>query len=263
MKYPKKIYKYEPMTIQSIINLKAQAIYFNSPLNFNDPFDCNMELKLRVPYIDELPYILKFLRTELKGSDKLKEIENLPDGELSAIGIVLIEDFLKKSTVNTYNTKGVCCFSETNDNLLMWSHYSSSAKGFCLEFDCSHNNFGKILPVKYVKNPPTVDFKRIFSMDRMYFLKTLLCTKSDHWKYEKEWRSFHNEVNKVYHYSLESLTGVYFGPEIDQDFLEIICLILQGQHPAIKFYKGTLSPDLYKVDFKEVKYTPHILINKI
>lgn len=249
------------MTIQSLTNLKAQAIYFNSPLNFNDPFDCSMELKLRVPYIDELPYILEFLREEIEDDSKFKEVENLSEGELSAMGMVLVENFLKERTVNTYNTKGVCCFSETNDNLLMWSHYASSAKGFCLEFDYSHNNFGKILPVKYVKNPPTVDYKRVFSIDRLYFLKTLLCTKSSNWKYEKEWRAFHNEVNKVYHYSKESLTGVYFGPEIDQDFFEIICLILQGQHPDIKFYKGTRSTDLYKVDFEEVTYTPHILVN--
>ncbi len=37
---PKKLYKYEAFTEQSLKNLKAQAIYFGSPKNFNDPYDC-------------------------------------------------------------------------------------------------------------------------------------------------------------------------------------------------------------------------------
>jgi len=248
------------MSIQALTNLKSQAIYFNSPLNFNDPFDCNMELKIRAPYEDEVPYILEFLREELEGNPKLGEIENLPSGELAAMGMVLAENMLKERALKVFKSKGVCCFSETNDNLLMWSHYASSAKGFCLEFDCSKEQFEKLLPVEYVENPPELDYRKVFSIDSMYFLQTLFCTKSSHWSYEKEWRALHNEVNKVYNYSAESLTGVYFGPEIDQDFAEIICLILQGQHPDIKFYKGTRSSDLYKVTFKEITYTPHLFV---
>lgn len=39
----------------------------------------------------------------------------------------LVDKFFKNSYVT--------CFSETNDNFLMWSHYASSHKGVCLEFD--------------------------------------------------------------------------------------------------------------------------------
>jgi len=259
---PKKIYKYEPMSIQALRNLKSQAIYFNSPLNFNDPFDCNTDVKLRVPYEDEVPYILEFLREELEGHPKLSEIENHSTGELAAMGMVLAENMLKERANKVFKSKGVCCFSETNDNLLMWSHYASSAKGFCLEFDSSNEPFDKLLPVEYVDNPPELDYQKVFSIDSMYFLNALFCTKSSHWSYEKEWRVLHNEVNKVYHYSKESLTGVYFGPEIDQDITEIICLIIQGQNPGAKFYKGARSSDSYKVTFNEVNYTPHVSANE-
>ncbi|WP_194089619.1 DUF2971 domain-containing protein [Vibrio hibernica] len=249
------------MSIQALTNLKSQAIYFNSPLNFNDPFDCRMDIKFRVPYIDEVPYILKFLREELKDHPKLTEIESQSTGELAAMGVVLAENMLKERANEVFKSRGVCCFSESNDNLLMWSHYASSAKGFCLEFDTDNEHFGKLLPVEYLDNPPELDYRKIFSIDGLYFLKALFCTKSSNWSYEKEWRALHSEINKVYHYPKESLTGVYFGPEADQDFLEIICLIIQGQNPEAKFYKGTRSKEHYKVTFEEVNYTPHILAN--
>lgn len=41
MDLPKRLYKYQPLTSQTLANLKNQVIYFGSPQNFNDPYDCN------------------------------------------------------------------------------------------------------------------------------------------------------------------------------------------------------------------------------
>ena len=40
MKTLHSLYKYEAFSTQSLLNLKKQIIYFGSPLNFNDPYDC-------------------------------------------------------------------------------------------------------------------------------------------------------------------------------------------------------------------------------
>ena len=40
MSAPSRIYKYESLTTRTLQNLKGQIIYFGSPLNFNDPYDC-------------------------------------------------------------------------------------------------------------------------------------------------------------------------------------------------------------------------------
>ena len=241
------------------MNLKSEAIYFNSPGNFNDPYDCNMDVKVETPYIDELPYIRKFLKEEAEylkhDKDKIAELEAMSDSEITAMGYVLAKDFVEKKSSAVFDTKGVCCFSRSNDNLLMWSHYASSGKGFCLEFDSTTEPFNKVQPVKYQKEPPVFDYRRVFSDDMYFWIETLLCTKSIHWKYEKEFRIFHNEVNKVAHYPSRSLTGVYFGPEVDLAFAEMICLILQGQNQNVKFYRGTRSNDSYKVHFEAVSYT--------
>lgn len=253
------------MSIQALTNLKSEAIYFNSPSNFNDPFDCNMEIKVDSPYVDEIPNIRKFLREEYeylgKSAEEFADLEGMSEGEIAAMGMVLTGNFIKEKSSEVFNSKGACCFSQANDNLLMWSHYASSGKGFCLEFDSTKEPFNKIQPVKYKNEPPVLDYNRVFSVDMTYWIESLFCTKSTHWKYEKEWRIFHKDMNKVAHYPTESLTGVYLGPEIEDTFAEIICLILQGQHKDIKFYKGYRSNDSYKVHFKEVSYTSRVMID--
>ena len=47
MDKPKKIYKYQPISQYSLRNLKNNHIYFNSPRNFNDPFDTFQEVKIK------------------------------------------------------------------------------------------------------------------------------------------------------------------------------------------------------------------------
>ena len=171
--------------------------------------------------IDEIyhPEVINFSFIEF--SEALKEM-----------GYKVIED----RTQNLYRNKGISCFSERKDSQLMWSHYASSGKGFCLEFDTKKEPFQKLLPVKYEDKPPLLDFMKIVSLEKNYLLRKLLCLKSSDWAYEKEWRCFHNETNKSYVYESSALTGVYFGSEIETEFLEIICLILQGQNPNVKFY---------------------------
>ncbi|NOH26347.1 DUF2971 domain-containing protein [Vibrio europaeus] len=261
MKLPNKIYKYEPMTVQSLINLKSQALYFNSPSNFNDPFDCEVPLKLRCPYDLEASLIKKNFEVEFLNSNKFEEYDLLRNTPLNEFKVSLEKmalDLYEKRVKSLFKDKGVSCFSETNDNLLMWSHYASSAKGFCLEFRTDIEPFEKARKVNYVENPQQVDYVRMMIGGGDYFLDNLLCTKSLHWAYEKEWRVFHNEMNKVYHYPSDALTAVYFGSEIDRDFLEILCLIIQGQNPNVIFYQGERSNDQFSLVFEEVNYKSYI-----
>jgi hypothetical protein len=142
----------------------------------------------------------------------------------------------------------------------MWSHYASSGKGFCLEFDTKKEPFKKLFPVEYMDTPPFLDLVEMITSTEIYLLRKLRCLKSSDWAYEKEWRCFHNETNKSYGYESVALTGVYFGSEIETEFLEIICLILQGQNPNVKFYQALKSKDSWNLQFEEINYLPHSLI---
>jgi hypothetical protein len=149
--------------------------------------------------------------------------------------------------------RGVSCFSEDNADLLMWSHYGENHKGFCLEFDTSY--FSKFSKVKYSATMPIFDPLPVLKHDlEDNDFMSIFSTKSLSWSYEKEWRLLHAEANKFYHYPREALTGVYFGPEIDEAALEIICLILQGQNERVLFWKGSRNSKNFKVDFKQFDY---------
>tara|TARA_R110001592_G_C12706756_1_gene707370 strand:- start:236 stop:505 length:270 start_codon:yes stop_codon:yes gene_type:complete len=78
------------------------------------------------------------------------------------------------------------------------------------------------------------------------------------WSYEKEWRCIHHVAGTRWTYEANALTGVYFGPEIDPEALEIICLVLQGQNENVKFWKGERSAETFSVEFKKVEYTSYL-----
>ena len=72
-------------------------------------------------------------------SDRFKEVLRTISND--AFRTLLNDGMYKALNANKEhfsNTRGVCCFSEIKDGLLMWAHYSSGYKGFCLEF-CTDN----------------------------------------------------------------------------------------------------------------------------
>jgi hypothetical protein len=253
---PKKIYKYQPATVQSLINLKSQSIYFNSPSKFNDPFDCNIKLKVKDLNEKDIKELKNYFLKDMENESWKKELNSYSSLEFLKIANDVIDERIN----SVYKKSGICCFSENEKNQLMWSHYASSGKGFCLEFDTIIEPFQKILPVEYEDTPPFLDLVELITSTDIYLLKKLFCLKSSDWAYEKEWRCFHKETNKSYGYESVALTGVYFGSEIETEFLEIICLILQGQNPNVKFYQALKSKDSWNLQFEEINYLPHSLI---
>jgi hypothetical protein len=263
MPKPARIFKYEAFTARSIQNLKEQIIHFGSPQNFNDPYDCALfpsikEItdqdieRLRLHYID-------LLSNEPSG--KL-HFETSSVSDLRLLFLKTGQEVVDNAIQSFLTTKGVSCFSERNDSLLMWSHYGGHGKGFCLEFDTSCDPFQRLYKVLYKDEMPQIDIVPILN-DKNFdigdvVVSNLFCTKAYDWKYEQEWRCLHNEVGTSYHYPTEALTGVYFGPDIESSSLEIICLILNGQNEKIKKWSGTRSKSTFAVEFNEVTYIPHL-----
>ena len=92
----------------------------------------------------------------------------------------------------------------------------------------------------------------------MNIVENFFCIKSASWAYEKEWRAIHNVAGTLFGYEAGALTGVYFGPEVSQEGLEIIALIIQGQNPDVKLYRGERSKTEFKIVFNEFEYINHI-----
>ena len=144
----------------------------------------------------------------------------------------------------------------------MWSHYGGHYKGFCLEFSTDSEPFAKVNEIRYKSAPPALSVKSILFDDDFHIVQELFCTKSKAWEYEAEWRAIHHVVGTQFGYPPSALTGVYFGPDIDRQSLEIVCLILAGRNENVRLWRGLRSTTEFRVLFEEFNYTPHLEAKK-
>lgn len=90
---------------------------------------------------------------------------------------------------NLMSLFGVVCFSMIEDNHLLWSHYASQHRGFCVGFDASMienlPDLEGVGPVVYQGEAPV--FRYYYDCPTQ-FTKSAFWCKSDCWAYEREYR---------------------------------------------------------------------------
>jgi len=259
MQLPAHLYKYESLSAQTLTNLKGQILYFGSPLGFNDPYDCALTPNIRSPTDDEIESIRQSYLNDPKTPAPARE--QFTRSSIAALRKILVESgrsALHQAISAFLQNRGVTCFSERNDDLLMWSHYGGRYRGLCLEFSTASEAFSKIRPVRYVDSIPSIELAPLLLGNDFDPVSELFCIKSSAWSYEKEWRAIHAVAGTQFTYLSEALTGVYFGPDIDTKSMEIVCLVLSGQNERVRFWRGRRSTTEFKVLFEEFTYTSYL-----
>lgn len=260
MSLPLRLYKYEAFTAQALENLKNHSLYFASPSGFNDPYDCAVFPSVKEPSDAEVERI----RTHYLGKNDLpekarREFEHLGVAGLRVLLLRQGQNVLDQAVTDFLSKRGVTCFSERNDSLLMWGHYGGRFKGFCLEFQTDREPLIKARQVRYAEDMPQVDLIPLLCGDEdSDEILNLYCTKALDWQYEKEWRCIHNEARTIYTYPAEALTGVFIGPDAAFASFEILALIVMNQNPGVKLWQGQRSKSEFSVVFDQVTYTPHL-----
>jgi len=116
-----------------------------------------------------------------------------------------LDEIYTKTPIEVFKEyiKDYCVFSfcESNQDILMWSHYAKSHTGVCLEYNtnqllgnpCAPNIYNSLIPIIYEKQP--LDLKQIFQDRDIIRISGLLheasMRKNIAWSYEKEWRFSH------------------------------------------------------------------------
>lgn len=259
MTTPATLYKYESFSAQSIENLKNQVIYFESPSRFNDPYDCALFPSINAPTDAEVEQIRSYYLAKPDLDENTRtQFKNASVPGLRGMLLGIGQDVVDREVQHFLSQRGVSCFSERPDNLLMWSHYADHHKGFCLEFKTDSEPFQKVRQVKYSEQMPAFDLMPMLCDQDSEQVIDLFCTKSLDWQYEREWRAIHKEAGTAYTYPSDALAGVYFGPEASFTSLEIIALVLAGQNEHVKLWKGKRSKSDFSVNFETVTYTSHL-----
>lgn len=224
-------YKYRNFNEHTINALEEDQLWFSSPDRFNDPFDTAIYFDASRFHMDDLPpeqfieqvkemeatvksggiwnppkienpitteeWYEKLLATHLSDLEPAfrSEVKATLDECMRAVhevGIQRMNNGLRQGF-------GVLSLSANPTSVLMWSHYSDSHRGFCVEYDfdsLEYSNLRKRLcfPVFYRrKRTDATRYLRRRTMDDFnnLFGQYLCLLKSDEWSYEQEWRIVH------------------------------------------------------------------------
>ncbi|AVI49759.1 hypothetical protein C5O00_00700 [Pukyongia salina] len=191
--HPEFLYKYYPLNVYSIDCLFRSYFYLSNPSQFNDPFDCNINLIETVEGIESMNTVVR----------------------------------------NNYSTAGVCCLSQNIDNHLMWAHYTNNYDGFTLQFKdmqiesplSDYKAYG-LRPVIYTSSPKKVN------SSEPYAHQYLFTTKLKHWEYESEWRivtDLKDSKHREMYFVPENVTAIYVGHKVVDNNIGLYNLILDIQ----------------------------------
>ena len=222
--------------------LLANELYWQSPLKFNDPFDC-----LPVLYFGDSASQRKLFhrRAAAQLVDGPRRMRRQKQREMNAVPYRKMEQILLAAWPKWLAESAVTCFSESPDHPLMWGHYADSHRGFCLIFeeiaDAKTQWFG--FPVEYGKARPLVNLTKF---DDPATAMSALCQKSEHWNYEREQRMIEWHRPPGYRtFPTQALVGLILGAKIAPD-QEAFVRGLAAQRRGLELHRAVVD----KIEFK-------------
>ncbi len=236
--------------------LTNNNLLIKNPAKFNDPYDCYPGLinfdKMPDDYIKDL--INKYY-PNLSREDRRKKINSTIKNSKSGLIKMFRTDFINGERQG----KGITCFTEDHQNLLMWSQYADSHKGICIGFNLEKlyrslkvNPYKEtaLLKVKYTKELHAMDYYE----DGFKAIINWLRTKSNLWEYEKEIRisfgpiDFKGSDHKFVSFAQEAVEVIYIGSMMEEDKENQIVQIVENKYKKADIFKMTLNTNSFKLD---------------
>lgn len=245
--------------------LTSGMIRFAPIGSFNDPFELEPSIT---------PYSKKFLRYLNETSEReLNEIRMTEaDYTYSAERAGSVESFREKyrseiakygvlslSSNDTINQLLTVSTPEKNDprtNILMWSHYADSHRGFVIEFRADFIDGVKLEKVEYSDTRDVLTFEDIDenNFDKIFF------KKSSEWKYEQEYRAvlplshankIHNGQFHLYRIKKSSINSITFGCAMGEKEKKTIMdtIINDTEFKGVKMQHACLGEEGFFLDF--------------
>jgi hypothetical protein len=217
-------FKYRAIDKHLVESLVNPSLYFAKPSALNDPFDCRLDLHRAFIKVassaggDRAQWLARFLDNASFFENWKSQIESL----------------------------GVCSFSSTMDNALLWSHYADEHRGVCLEYQLTGSFLRRPKvqltaggEVTYLSEPLT-DFleKAPIELDIDTFVKglVLVClrAKSPAWLYEKEARLIRREPGVV-NIDGDCIREVCFGLQTSQADIDLVIRLARDYCGCVRF----------------------------
>jgi hypothetical protein len=203
--------------------LIKNELFFSSPADFNDPFDCWIS---PIPTNDLIFNLCK---------------ENTDSATIYLLQLMLENDpsfFHQELRNKVKNRFYVACLSEIKNNPLMLAHYSNNHTGYFIEYNflTEKNTFeewgksiSKFLQVNYFpfKEKYKIYYPVINDLqDSPDAFEYMFSTKPEDWNYEKEWRIIidsenipkpHNEKGISLKFPPIFIKGIYLAAKVSKE----------------------------------------------
>jgi mRNA-degrading endonuclease YafQ of YafQ-DinJ toxin-antitoxin module len=179
----KNVYQYASFDIALDNILLNQTLRFADPVTFNDPFDCNETLLQIVYNENQVEQIFNESSIQYSREFRRKFKKNLQSH--------LYQQDIIKPLKKDYK---ISCFSETYEEILMWSHYADKHNGICIGFKLPYRYKDDFIvsPVSYLNKLTPLDGETSVQRVLIYWLTS----KSIRWEYEKEYRALRKAKTK-------------------------------------------------------------------
>lgn len=178
-----KFSRFDENNIEYLSHLFIEGkLYHSVPENFNDPFECRAHFNWpnspsKVQGIRK--HLIKVL---VKNGYTRKNSNMLVSKNMGRPGF--IQDKIYSSIQRVFSEIRIASFTTKKENLLFWSHYADSHKGFCVEYDSTLMPISYAFKVQYKDEYPEVIYPS--KNDVVNFKPALI--KSTAWEYEEEYR---------------------------------------------------------------------------
>ena len=148
---PSRLFRYRPLNEYTLSELINGTVYIQNPSNFNDPYDSWIKFTTLegINKSGSQDLFKRFLSAHYP-EEKLHEIFSSPNwffdlykfifqengiDLLNTAVMPLVEDTNMQANLMGRQMMKVCCFTEINNNLAMWAHYTKGYTGICVEYD--------------------------------------------------------------------------------------------------------------------------------
>ena len=278
--------------------LTKKQLKWTNPKLFNDPFEFPTEVAFQFDGLDVAEAILEEMVRMVYGAEEpsinvdsrfnefgavlmqSRRNKNKPTPKefrvfMAGAAKEMAENYTRgKDKARDYfqtlrDNYAVLCLSKKHDDLLMWAHYAEKHSGCVLSFRCLPEknralcaaqkvNYQSEYPLRsslpdYIKH---VTGQTCLDDEKVYLAFAL--TKSDHWKYEEEWRCISLLADHKTGYDFEpiipeELEAVYLGCMIEDSTKEQVMECLQSQFPDTHVYQARTDSHSYKLVFDKIR----------
>lgn len=237
------------------------TLYFSKPRDFNDPWDCRPFFnKSGLDDPNEYESAVRwFVHCDRTRNTSLSDEEHVQREQELRANRKLLEWMIDQMTSDMERAiqtqYRVYCLSTHPDSTLMWSHYSDSCKGLCLEFAVRNEFFCGALPIEYLGSYPLFS---VAASDEYANLRPLL-TKSEVWEYENEFRLVASEHPFVFPgvpttkegflpFPKDALQSVIVGALMPPSDREVVRSLVKDSGWNVALKLAALVPDRYEFE---------------